>query len=508
MNDARQQTQECEDEMTKTVWNDLVEWVEQHHGGEIHSALTLDQRPSQPRGIFAVRSIVKGETLIRLPASCVLSGASISLKEGAQPVSSWLKCLGAYFQGQKDDKWLPYRNSLPAEYETIFQWTNEQIVEFLAGTTIGEMALADRKEDTLRKRYQTAVRPFLRNLDLPIGSMESDEISEAEMHTFLEACMCISTRGFHLNASSDSSDVGDRHSEYNGPFLLPVIDLLNHDANRKCTTLQRDAVTGAFCMIAEKDIDPGVEILHSYGDSLTAAQLLQTFGFVPPSRLEAYQSEHTPNTFLTPAVLHKNKHLLAACKAVKLSSYPNEIKEWVTTSTVGDVWDVENIPNRPLSDDDAPDVWLISNDYPVLSDELITFVVLQFLPEEVTEEIIGSDGKISSWLDRTILEDVYLGCLVYTAILQALDLKKTEYVPLTGTYKSLVALQRDISMLEDLTKTGLKNLTILRKTWGLSVRIEEQLSLKVFEQEIIGLKESLKGDTSLPPPAKRSKTRF
>jgi hypothetical protein len=97
---------------------------------------------------------------------------------------------------------------------------------------------------------------------------------------------------------------------------------------------------------------------------------------------------------------------------------------------------------------------------------------------------------------------------VYTAILQALDLKKTEYVPLTGTYKSLVALQRDISMLEDLTKTGLKNLTILRKTWGLSVRIEEQLSLKVFEQEIIGLKESLKGDTSLPPPTKRSKTRF
>ena len=66
---------------------------------------------------------------------------------------------------------------------------------------------------------------------------------------------------------------------YLGPFLLPVMDLLNHSDSpkHKVTTFQRDGQTKDFYMMAERDIEEGEEILHSYGDKLTAAQLLLTF---------------------------------------------------------------------------------------------------------------------------------------------------------------------------------------------------------------------------------------
>ena len=496
---------------TKIAWNTLTEWVKKNHGGEIHEALTLEERDSTSRGVFATRHIVKGETLIRLPPSCVLSGASIIQKAGARAASSWLKCVGGFYKGMMDDKWQPYLNSLPKEYETLFRWTNDQIAEFLAGTALGEIALADRNDDSLRKRYETAVRPFLAdNLGLSVGSVDLKETSAAEMQRFLEVCTCISTRGFHLSTCSDIMDAGDYQVEYGGPFLLPVIDLLNHDPSRKCTTLQRDATTGAFYMTAENDIKEGQEILHSYGDSLTAAQLLHTFGFVP-SRLESYRLDPLQHAHLTPVVLQKHKHLLAACEAVKASIYPKSIRDFMETSISeggdGEVWEVEAILNRPLSDHDAPDDWLISRDSgQALSDELITFVVLQFLPEEALEEILGSDGRILAWLDRSILEDAYLGCLVFKALLQTMELKKTDYVPLTGSNESLDTLQGDIVMLEELENAEIKDLTTLRKVWGLSVRVEEQLSLKALEDEIKCLMQSLKVDVEFPPPAKRSKT--
>jgi hypothetical protein len=257
-------------------------------------------------------------------------------------------------------------------------------------------------------------------------------------------------------------------------------------------------------MIAENDIQVGQEILHSYGDSLTAAQLLHTFGFVPSrhERLDPFQ-----DVCITPVVFHKHKHLLAACETVKSSIYPKATRDVVETLIAdggdAEVWDVEGILNRPLSDIDAPDDWLISRDGgQALSDELITFFVLQFLPEEALEEIIGSDGRILAWLDRSVLEDPYLGCLVTKALLQAMELKKSDYIPLMGANVGLGTLQGDMSLLEELENSEIKDLTTLRKIWSLSVRIEEQFSLKALEDEIQCFMQNL-NVIDVSSPAKR-----
>ena len=52
--------------------------------------------------------------------------------------------------------------------------------------------------------------------------------------------------------------------------------------------------------------------------------MLQTFGFVP-----VVQDQNHGNRSLTPATFQKVKHLLAACKETKESTYPQELKEWM-----------------------------------------------------------------------------------------------------------------------------------------------------------------------------------
>lgn len=493
------------EKIDEQVWKELVDWVEQgqdqHHGGKIHEALTLSSgsgdatRNLETRGIFARSPISKGEILIRLPASCVLSGASHGKEAHSDgpPASPWLQCVGAYYRATSDEcgKWRPYMKSLPTEYETLFQWKDEEIARYLAGTTLGEIALADRTDNHLRKRYQTAVRPYLLSRKLIVFQ---EVISKDEYDAFLRACMCISTRGFHLSAD-DHSDIPSSQADdvYAGPFLLPVIDLLNHNPIKKCTTLQRDSSMGAFYMVAERNIAKGEEILHSYGETLTSAQLLQTFGFVPP-RLTLYKSELLESTCFTPAILHKEKHLLSACKAIKNSAYPKGIRDAMASTEADqlledcEVWEVEDLQSRPLSDDDAPDDWVVSWDQRI-SDELITFMVLQFLPQEAYDEMVGSDGRISAWLDQTILEDDYLRCLVLKSIQHAIEAKKAEYVALAGSDESLPPAQRDILHLEDMSNERPNDdvPTNRRIQYGLCVRIEEMLSLHFLEKRIDGL---------------------
>lgn len=540
------------------VWKNLRQWIQQEHGGTIHEALQLqggddgptDQaatataskqnKPVRVRGVVATKAISKGEWLIRVPSSAIVSGASIRVhKEESPPAaSSWLKCVAALYQTSQSNKsnWQAYLDSLPAldEYETLFQWEQEEVETNLAGTTLGSMVQADRKEDSMRKRYQRAVRPLLRELGLVVKASSDgiveDTVTKEEFDTFLQACMCISTRGFHLTSAEDCASGGtgtgtgtstgtDHDSslyEYRGPFLLPVIDLLNHEPARKCTTLQRDATTGMFYMKAERDVAMGEEVFHSYGDSLTAAQMLQTFGFVPPQPVSPMKRAN-----YTPVVLNKITHILAACEHIKASSVPKQIEDWMTSQSMvndeSEVWDVATIPNRALGEDDAPDDWLVSMDNTLdqtLSDELITFVVLQFLPKEAYDEMIDEHGNVSASLDRSILEDIYLGKLGCHAILEAIRRRKTEYVPL-GAVKMETAsspLKRDIALLEELSSIASPDVSTTRAMCGLRVRIEELSSLEALELELLSLCENLENGESIPvapinvpPPSKRPK---
>lgn len=499
--------EESSDSIDQSIlWDNLVEWV-QKSGGYVHPALHLQgQGPS--RGVFSSAIIPKGDLLIRIPPSCVVGGSSV---KGSMPTnsSSWFKCLVAYYQAAASTKeyWQPYFESLPiGAYETLFQWTDEEVKNYLAGTTLGLMIEGDRRMKSMQSRYRLAVRPHLQELGLVPSPSAEGEISDEEFDAFLQACMCISTRGFHLTKKGDSDKEVTTNNDDDvtcGPFLLPVIDLLNHDPKQACTTLKRDNVTGSFCMAAERSIAKDETVVHSYGDSLTAAQLLQTFGFVP-----VVQDQNHGNRSLTPATFQKVKHLLAACKETKESTYPQELKEWMESQKMDEdeVWNIQSIPQRALDDDISADL-LVCNENAVLSEELITLVSVQFLPDEAYNEVFPED-RLEAWLDRSILEDYYLGKLVCHSLLIAIRKKLDEYAPINiggvcGSEKADSVLERDREYLKQLLQQPpLSSVSTFRAMYGLTIRIEELTCLKALQDEILGLQGFLDGQQ---PPNKRAK---
>jgi hypothetical protein len=138
-------------------------------------------------------------------------------------------------------------------------------------------------DDLRRKRRRT--EEATRSSPAANGTDDKHEIAEkrrgdADHHIyplFLEGCMCISTRAFHMQSEAPPEEaaeedhrggVDDRRPDetYHGPYLLPYVDLLNHSPRgsaERATTLRRDA-DGSFFMVAERDIAAGEEIRHSY----------------------------------------------------------------------------------------------------------------------------------------------------------------------------------------------------------------------------------------------------
>jgi len=298
---------------------------------------------------------------------------------------------------------------------------------------------------------------------------------------FREGCMCISTRAFHMQSPNDNnskskSNNGTKENEaYEGPFLLPYIDLLNHSphgSSKHVTTLRRDP-DGSFVMVAERDIAVDEEICHSYDSgaatddvcnnadgspimpeetsnkesrsSLNSAQLLQTFGFVDTDvagkRLLGYYKEKDDlGNNVTPAVLTKSD-ISDACKKLASSSYPDTVRKFMDqTGMLDEGWEYWQMPKIEDSTSRRELLTSFSEELIIpfgasLSEELITICCLHFLPDDAINDLLDesntSNGTNKSHpsllLGSEVLEDYFLGKLVLQTILNALKEKFNAY---------------------------------------------------------------------------------
>uniref|UniRef100_A0A7S3PX40 SET domain-containing protein n=1 Tax=Chaetoceros debilis TaxID=122233 RepID=A0A7S3PX40_9STRA len=511
--------------MSSQEWyTSLTGWIDTN-GGFVNKSMVLREQSSDDRGIVASENIAKGTLLIRLPANLAVSGESFPAEYTILPgdetdtiakttsmttrsASPWLRCvaglLSTYLKKEREGCH-QYTQSLPQAYDTLLHessWPDDQIDNYLSGTTIGKIASQDRKSNMLRSRFDTVVKPYLISIGLLNGEIDTDEV----FRTFQMVCACISTRGFHLKEERGNSptitDTAQQSQEaYNGPFLLPFIDLLNHTSGcKKCTTLQRqstgirhqtsgikttkdedrDGAQATFIMTAERDILKEEEILHSYGDHLTSCQLLQTFGFVEDSLVQrAYsQSFASTNKYvlsngITPAVLSR-EDVINACQIIVISNVPRDLEQHImSTPSLEDEFDVWDLPEkedvdarnesevrRQISED------ILVNYDDVMSDELITLCCAQFLPSEAYEEIIeegeehtddkGDDEKVAeiniTILSKDVLGDYFLGNLIAFAIQVALKKKIEAYVEIE--LPRIVALESCSSDVKGLTRNG------------------------------------------------------
>eukprot|EP00977_Amphora_coffeiformis_P020486 scaffold8306_cov171-Amphora_coffeaeformis.AAC.3 len=498
-----------------TTWRTLVDWIRQE-GGQVHEGLTLKNVSAGNRGVFATRVIPQGETLIRLPSHLSVDGRSMPVEYNSdgkekKTASPWLRCLGAYYKAQRGDetdsnKWMAYLQSLPTFYETVAAWEEAEIEIFLAGTsTQGGSAVAWHSDVSfVRERYMTQIRPYLQQTCPPIGNMfleNNNSPSDAELERFTTASACLSTRCFHLEATSEvgaaveeaeveNEDAkpasrnnrtdDDEEATYTGPFLLPVIDLLNHAASNEsgyCTTLHRDA-DGSFYMKAERPIAANQEILHSYGDHLTASQCLQTFGFVPTSRMHTIVNDDKPEGYrnLTPALLRK-QDVLETCWNVIASDLPTRLAA-AMTDMEDEAWIVK-VDRRRTADFISDD--LIVDYSTSMTDEIVTTACLAFLP------VCAYREAAQALLSAEILDDFFLGTLVCTSLLQVLQAKLEQYRPITweGTvYEDDAQLLRQL-LLMSTADGGTTSLPQQRLMYGLTLRLEEKMCLHSLRRTVV-----------------------
>ena len=601
MDPKGEKRQKKEDNDNVTVLDDLIQWIRDcRPWGYVHPHLSIrhmtnssnnqdDDDEEQPqRGVYANKPIRQGETLVVLPESLVISGkepppqrnndnhhhqdstlpkttkseitssASSSLDAVVSP-SPWLKCIGRYYQAQRDPFYRPYLDSLPVRYDddaSLLAWSNDEIQTLLAGTALGHLVTNDRRGNLLAQRYQTKVRPYLLQLlsnhgiILPnkpppldkaavveASSSKTSSSVEEEMVEFRKACACVSSRGFHRpprRRKEESSPCNDNDDDdYLGPYLLPLIDLLNHDPERQSTTLRYSSKNQTFWMQAERDIATDQEIVHSYGDGLTSGQLLQTFGFVPSSHTQrvlsllantnagsfsSAKSATKPPTTTTPAVLSKSMVIQATQTVMTnprvLQRIYNHLNQQDDEEDDEDeTWELPSKKEQQhrnlsvLSDDHVLGFSNDDNDI-VLTEELLTLCCVLLLPQDVYEEIFVETGF--ALLDQTALQDRFLGLLVCETLLEAIRLKRQTYTPLnyhnianitTTTSKETkhdnddnnenddaVLLQR---LWQETTTTTTSTVTVRRACYALTIRLEEKSCLDAMEKKVWQIQQGL-----------------
>jgi len=264
--------------------------------GEHHASTT-------PAAEF-LREQQKEELLSPFPAAVALLLAEAAAGERS-PHSRFLASLpfgGEMTDANDDDETDPENEngSTVKCLDCVLAWRAREL-KLLSGTSAEDQGGGARKlfEETMKPLYASSPTLWPRPYD--------------SFAAFVRAACLVQSRAFHLRetnfatgAQSDDADGGGRL------YLIPGIDQVNHSSSTAMRSTALDRVSEAsasgvvdegeggkeedgkgkeekkeegekidfFSMKADRDIEAGEEVFHGYGDSLSDAELLTTYGFV------------------------------------------------------------------------------------------------------------------------------------------------------------------------------------------------------------------------------------
>ncbi len=241
---------------------ELARWVEQQGGST--SGVVVGPT-SHGLGLLASDDISKGECVVSVPSSCLLSSRlaqdSPSLQGliEAVPADAWYARLALVLLAERakgdDSSVAPYVSMLPAAYTVPLFWPTEAISQL---------------------QYPTVQTELLRRAKFT-SSFAADRLKH-EAGAFGGRAVDADALGWAMAAcSSRAIRVGGGERA-----LCPLIDLGNHATKGVANCEVRGTLGGALQLVAVSAIRMGEEVTFSYG-SLSNDDFLLDYGFVPDS---------------------------------------------------------------------------------------------------------------------------------------------------------------------------------------------------------------------------------
>ncbi|GIL47048.1 hypothetical protein Vafri_3880 [Volvox africanus] len=285
---------------------DFQAWL--RRGGLSTQPLLLRQCGREGRGLVASRPLPRGEVMLRVPDSLLLTAeraaeesclgpllrtrstvaaSSSSTGSGAPsplPLPEWsllalllaeLRCRLA--AGDRASRWDPYVAVLPQRPGTVLDWPAKEAKQLLRGSPL--MRLADSINGAAASSWQE-LEPLIAQgrkdgLIPDHVALEKSDLDWA-FGVLLSRCIRLPSRG----------DV---------QVLSPWADLLNHDVEAEAgchldwdPTAEVGAVSGALVLRSDRPYTAGQQVYVSYG-SKSSGELLLSYGFCPPPAANPHQ---------------------------------------------------------------------------------------------------------------------------------------------------------------------------------------------------------------------------
>lgn len=253
----------------------LVDWAKER-GAAWSDSLEVKDGPVHGRGVFCAGSpIKKGELLLRLPHALAVGpmppvAALVESGECSRLLAMVLTVVhGLHSVSQ------PYFEDLAASALPGIPglWSVAERAH-LAGTALNAAAAEDSASV-----FKRDVLPVMERLGLEVFPPAARTLA-----AFEAALSWVSSRLFRGLVSYQVGHLlpylkaDGPPSPEDGPYMLPLSDLVNHTSDPSQLTTLLAKVEGGFEMRALRDLKPGDEVLHSYGIH-DGAELVRTYGF-------------------------------------------------------------------------------------------------------------------------------------------------------------------------------------------------------------------------------------
>lgn len=268
------------------------------------------------RGLVALKSIRKGEKLLFVPPSLVITADSEwSCAEAGDvlrkySVPDW-PLLATYLISEaslmKSSRWSRYISALPRQPYSLLYWTRSELDQYLTASQIRERAI-ERITDVTETYNDLKIRIFSKFPDL-----FPEEVFN--METFRWSFGILFSRLVRL-PSMDGKVA-----------LIPWADMLNHSSEVE-TFLDYNKSSMGVVFTTDRSYQPGEQVFISYGKK-SNGELLLSYGFVPKEGTNPNDSVELYLSLDTSDKCYKEK--LAALQKHGLTSpqrFPLQITGW------------------------------------------------------------------------------------------------------------------------------------------------------------------------------------